>query len=197
MSRGNEISLIYRGGSEGRFVITHLLHHTPDRTVTKSQGSFLTQFRAKIPSALFWHTEWPHLWIIWFYFQSNLRNVQLVCRQASSHSPCSWAQWVRLTVVGAVGTFLPTQRRLDHGVMVWRTLDTVTGCSVLVRAPKVFKAPSAEEGGYVNMWLHTCNNTMSTFYTHRWTPGSSSLAESAFICLHSLIWQPARRLVSG
>lgn len=67
-------------------------------------------------------------------------------------------------------------------------LGTVTGCSVRVRAPKVWKTLSAKEGGYVNMWLHTCNNTVSTFYTHCWTPGSWGMSESAFICLHSLIW---------
>lgn len=67
-------------------------------------------------------------------------------------------------------------------------LGTVTGCSVRVRAPKVWKTLSAKEGGYVNMWLHTCNNTVSTFYTHCWTPGSWGISESAFICLHSLIW---------
>lgn len=57
--------------------------------------------------------------------------------------------------------------------------DSVTGCSVLVRAPKVWKTPSAVKGGYVNMWLHTCNNTMSTFYAllNTWEPpfGSVSL----------------------
>lgn len=42
---------------------------------------------------------------------------------------------------------------------------------------------SAEEGGYVNMWLHTCNNTLSSLYTHCHTPVSHRLAESAFYLL--------------
>lgn len=80
--------------------------------------------------------------------------------------------------------------RLGLKIMVgWSgRLGTVTGCSVRVRAPKVWKTLSAKEGGYVNMWLHTCNNTVSTFYTHCWAPGSWGISESAFICLHSLIW---------
>lgn len=67
----------------------------------------------------------------------------------------------------------------------------MTSCSVLTRPSgseesEPYNTLSAEEGGYVNIRLHTCNNMLSTSYTHCRTPASRSLAESAFICFHSL-----------
>lgn len=85
-------------------------------------------------------------------------------------------------------TFLTTKRRLSLNVLLRSALVTVTGCSVLTRPSasgecEPYNTLSAEEGGYVNMWLHTCNNTLSTFYIHGYTPASRSLAESAFYLL--------------
>lgn len=71
-------------------------------------------------------------------------------------------------------------------------LVTLTGCSVLTR-PSVsgecepYNTLSAEEGGRVNMWSHTCNNTLSTFYIqlHTCEPQSGRLS-FLFACTVSL-----------
>ncbi len=105
------------------------------------------------------------------------------------HPSLSWFRIVhQLPQPHSVITFLTTKLRLNHNVILCSASVTVTSCSVLTQSSgseetEQYNTLSAEEGGYVNMWSHTCNNTLSTFYIHCRTPVSHSLTESAFYLL--------------
>lgn len=149
MSGGNQISLMYRGGCGGRFVTRQIC--------SKSQ---LENIFATVPGK---KSSWIVLKnTIWELFirrdfplrHCTFRNVQLVQRFQAALSIYRCPQQCSGDVLHHKTEAKSRCEALD---------DSVTGCSVLVRAPEVWKTPSAEKGGYVNMWLHTCNNTMSTF----------------------------------
>lgn len=139
----------------------------PNISLKQNLGTFLTQFQAKMLTGLSW------------------------IPQSVNHSECIFVSaplgMFSLLFSPSV-MFLASELRLNRG----ETVPNHCGCSdwllCLVRAPKVCKTLSAEEGGYVNMRLHTCNNMTFPFHTHGWTPGSCGVLQSAFICLHSLIW---------
>lgn len=162
MSGGNQISLMYRGGCGGRFVTRQIC--------SKSQ---LVNIFATVPgdNSSWIFLEKHHLGIICNERFSSPTLHLSECPEISDSSAylsLPSALWFRrLRCSGDV-----LHHKAEAKSWCEALDDSVTGCSVLVRAPKVWKTPSAEKGGYVNMWLHTCNNMMSTFYAllNTWEP---------------------------